>query len=112
MEYKGEERIGEELQGLIGFLPQEFGSYENMSSYEFLDYMALIKGIVDTKERADRIEYVLKAVHMWERKDDRIHWRKKGRFRRGGGGKEHTAGRRKRENSDTRQQVKRNRCEI
>ncbi len=62
----------EELQGLIGFLPQEFGSYENMSSYEFLDYMALIKGIVDTKERADRIEYVLKAVHMWERKDDRI----------------------------------------
>ncbi len=62
----------EELQGLIGFLPQEFGSYENMSSYEFLDYMSLIKGIVDTKERKDRIEYVLKAVHMWERKDDKI----------------------------------------
>ncbi len=62
----------EELQGLIGYLPQEFGSYENMSSYEFLDYMSLIKGIKNVKERADRIEYVLKAVHMWERKDDRI----------------------------------------
>lgn len=62
----------EELQGLIGYLPQEFGTYENMSAWEFLDYQAILKGITDVQVRTDRIEYVLKAVHMWDRKDDNI----------------------------------------
>lgn len=62
----------EELQSLIGFLPQEFGTYENMTSWEFLDYQAILKGIVDGKVREERLEYVLKAVHMYERKDEKI----------------------------------------
>jgi len=62
----------EELQSLIGFLPQEFGTYENMSSWEFLDYQAILKGITDSEIRKERLEYVLKAVHMFERKDDKI----------------------------------------
>ncbi len=62
----------EELQGLIGYLPQEFGSYENMSSFEFLDYMALLKGLRKKEVRFARVEYVLKAVHMWDRKDAAI----------------------------------------
>lgn len=62
----------EELQSLIGFLPQEFGTYENMSSWEFLDYQAILKGLTDNEQRNERLEYVLKAVHMYERKDDKI----------------------------------------
>lgn len=62
----------EELQSQIGFLPQEFGTYENMSSWEFLDYQAILKGITDTGVRKERLEYVLKAVHMYDRKDDTI----------------------------------------
>ncbi len=62
----------EELQSLIGFLPQEFGTYENMTAWEFLDYQAILKGVVDAKLRKERIEYVLKAVHMYERRDDKI----------------------------------------
>ena len=62
----------EELQGLIGYLPQEFGTYENMSAYEFLDYQAILKGISNPYERATRIEYVLSSVHLWDRKDDKI----------------------------------------
>ena len=62
----------EELQGLIGYLPQEFGSYENMSAYEFLDYQGILKGLTDPSERATRIEYVLSSVHLWDRKDDKI----------------------------------------
>ncbi len=62
----------EELQGLIGYLPQEFGTYENMSAYEFLDYQAIVRGITDTEIRSQRLAYVLKAVHMWERKDGKI----------------------------------------
>jgi len=62
----------EELQGLIGYLPQEFGTYENMSAWEFLDYQAILKGISDVQTRSQRLEYVLKAVHMFDRKDDAI----------------------------------------
>lgn len=62
----------EELQGLIGYLPQEFGTYENMPAADFLDYQAILKGLTDKKEREDRIEYVLKAVHLWEKKDHKI----------------------------------------
>ena len=59
----------EELQSLIGFLPQEFGTYENMTAWEFLDYQAILKGIIDDDTRNERLEYVLKSVHMYERKD-------------------------------------------
>ncbi len=62
----------EELQGLIGYLPQEFGTYEYMSSSDYLNYLALLKGIKNPKERKERIEYVLKAVHMWDKKDSKI----------------------------------------
>ena len=62
----------EELQGLIGYLPQAFGTYENMSALEFLDYQAILKGIKDDKTRTDRIEYVLKSVHMFDRRKDKI----------------------------------------
>lgn len=62
----------EELQGLIGYLPQEFGSYENMTANDYLDYQAMLKNITDTKTREERVTYVLKAVHMEERRNDRI----------------------------------------
>jgi multidrug efflux pump subunit AcrB/ABC-type multidrug transport system ATPase subunit len=66
------QKYREELQGLIGYLPQAFGTYENMSAFEFLDYQAILKGLKDTKLRNERLEYVLKNVHMWDRKDDKI----------------------------------------
>ncbi|MDD2571145.1 MAG: ATP-binding cassette domain-containing protein, partial [Bacteroidales bacterium] len=62
----------EELQGLIGYLPQEFGMYENMTSEEYLSYQGILKGIKDPALRSERVEYVLKAVHMFDRKDEKI----------------------------------------
>jgi multidrug efflux pump subunit AcrB/ABC-type multidrug transport system ATPase subunit len=62
----------EELQGLIGYLPQEFGSYENMTAHEYLHYQAMLKNIIDAKIREERVTYVLKAVHMEERRHDKI----------------------------------------
>ena len=62
----------EELQGLIGYLPQEFGMYENMTAGDFLHYMGILKKIYNKKERTKRVEYVLKAVHIFENKDEKI----------------------------------------
>jgi len=62
----------EELQGLIGYLPQEFGTYENMTAFEFLNYQAILKGLVDKDEREKMVENALSSVHMVEHKDQKI----------------------------------------
>ena len=62
----------EELQGLIGYLPQEFGTYENMTAWEFLDYQAILKNISNPVVRKERIEYVLNSVHMYDRRNEKI----------------------------------------
>ena len=65
-------RNREELQSLIGYLPQEFGAYENMTARRFLDYQALLKGIWERPKREAAVAGALKAVHLTERRDDRI----------------------------------------
>lgn len=62
----------EELQGLIGYLPQEFGMYENMTAWNYLDYQAILKGLKDTVARENRIRKVLESVHMIDSKDKKI----------------------------------------
>ena len=62
----------EELQGLIGYLPQEFGSYENMTAHEYLHYQGMLKNIIDAKIREKRVTYVLQAVHMEDRRHEKI----------------------------------------
>jgi len=66
------QKMREELQGLIGYLPQEFGSYENMTAHEYLHYQAMLKNIIDVKTRNERVTYVLNAVHMEERRHEKI----------------------------------------
>ncbi len=62
----------EELQGLIGYLPQEFGTYENMTAHEYLHYQAMLKNIIDERTREERVTYVLGAVHMDEHRHEKI----------------------------------------
>ncbi len=62
----------EELQGLIGYLPQDFGTYENMTAREFLNYQAILRNITSRNERAERIDQVISAVHMEKHIDEKI----------------------------------------
>lgn len=66
------QKMREELQGLIGYLPQEFGSYENMTASDYLHYQAMLKNIIDAETREERVTYVLKAVHMEEHRNEKI----------------------------------------
>jgi ABC-type multidrug transport system ATPase subunit len=43
-----------------------------MSAWRFLDYQALLKGIWDRPKRDAAVEAALRAVHLHDRKDDRI----------------------------------------
>ena len=65
-------RHREELQSLIGYLPQEFGAYQNMTALDFLDYQAQLKGLWSRRKRTAAVEEALRAVHLWDRRLSRI----------------------------------------
>jgi len=62
----------EELQSLIGYLPQEFGTYENMTAEQFLDYLAILKGISNYDERRDIVRKSISSVSLDDEKNTRI----------------------------------------
>ena len=47
----------------LGFLPQDFGVYENLNAYEFLEYMAAMKGI-GGKNLKKKIEQLLYGLNL------------------------------------------------
>ncbi|MBC3830038.1 ABC transporter ATP-binding protein [Undibacterium amnicola] len=46
----------------LGFLPQDFGVYPNLSALEFMQYFAALKGVRDP----ERIRYLLELVNLTE----------------------------------------------
>lgn len=60
------------FHGAIGYLPQDFGLYENMTPLEYLNYHALTNGIYEQTTRHELIEKLLNGVGLWERRDDKI----------------------------------------
>ena len=48
----------------LGYLPQDLGLYPNLNAYEFLDYMAILKGVTDKAERQRQIEDVIDKVRL------------------------------------------------
>jgi ABC-2 type transport system ATP-binding protein len=57
----------------LGYLPQEFGVYPKISAYRLLDHLAVLKGIVDKKERRDQILYLLQQTNLLQHKDKAVH---------------------------------------
>jgi len=51
------------LRAVLGYLPQDFGVYPNLSAVEFLEYMAAVKGI-DARAAKRRIEELLVLVNL------------------------------------------------
>jgi len=54
------------LRRVLGYLPQEFGVYPNLSAAELLDYFARLKGIYSAADRKRIIQQVLEITNLWE----------------------------------------------
>jgi len=52
-----------ELRGVLGYLPQDFGVYPNLSAREFLAYLAAVKGLA-RRSAAARIDELLELVNL------------------------------------------------
>ncbi len=55
-----------DLRKVLGYLPQEFGVYPNMSAENLLDYFARLKGISSKKDRADLVKQVLEVTNLYD----------------------------------------------
>ena len=53
------------MRAVLGYLPQDFGIYPNLTAIEFLEYMAAIKGL-NGKATKRRIDELLQVVNLVE----------------------------------------------
>lgn len=54
------------LRQVLGYLPQEFGVYPNVSALDLLHYFASLKGIASKKDRQKIVDYVLEITNLTE----------------------------------------------
>lgn len=54
------------LRKVLGYLPQEFGVYPNMSAEKLLDYFARLKGVASAAERKALVKTVLEVTNLYE----------------------------------------------
>lgn len=50
----------------LGYLPQEFGVYPKEAAITMLDHFAILKGIVNAKQRREIVEALLQQVNLWD----------------------------------------------
>jgi ABC-2 type transport system ATP-binding protein len=62
----------QEVRRLLGYLPQEFGVYPRTSAMEMLDHIAILKGIMNARERREVVEGMLERVNLFEHRKKAI----------------------------------------
>ncbi len=58
-------KFPDNLRAVLGYLPQEFGIYPNLTAIEFLEYIAALKGI-DRRSARKRIQELLHIVNLFD----------------------------------------------
>jgi ABC-type multidrug transport system ATPase subunit len=53
------------LRRTLGYLPQDFGVYPRVTAESMLDHLAVLKGIVNPKERREAVHGLLNQVNLW-----------------------------------------------
>lgn len=77
------QQMGGAYRSLLGYLPQDFGYYEDFSAYRFLNYMAALKAIPEDYAKT-RIEELLEMVGLETVKNKKLKTFSGGMIRRVG----------------------------
>lgn len=71
----GDYKLGRDdqaIRSMLGYLPQEFGLYKKLSGYEYLDYVAIMKGITNSRKRKEEVTSLLEKVNLIEKAKKRV----------------------------------------
>jgi ABC-2 type transport system ATP-binding protein len=59
-------------KAVLGYLPQELGLYPNLTAREFLDYIAILKGVTDRSVRRRQVTDGLQQVRLSDEADRQL----------------------------------------
>lgn len=58
-----------DIRKMLGYLPQDFRFFSNLTTYEFLDYGARLSGMKESKVRKSAVSQMLETVGLYEARD-------------------------------------------
>jgi ABC-type multidrug transport system ATPase subunit len=62
----------DEVRKILGYLPQEFGLYPNLSAEVVLDHFTTLKGVAAKGERRELVHALLQKTNLWDVKDTAV----------------------------------------
>jgi ABC-type multidrug transport system ATPase subunit len=57
----------------LGYLPQEFGVYPKISAETLLNHLAVLKGILDKKDRKEQVTALLQQVNLYQHRKKSVY---------------------------------------
>jgi len=54
------------MRNNLGYLPQEFGVYPNISAFTLLNHFAILKGLINKKSRIEQINNLLQQTNLYQ----------------------------------------------
>jgi ABC-type multidrug transport system ATPase subunit len=58
-------RQKDEVRKTLGYLPQDFGVYPNVTAERFLDHFAVLEGITEKGARREMVDALLQQTNLW-----------------------------------------------
>ena len=68
----------------LGYLPQDFGVYPNVTALDLLDQLAVFKGITSRKQRQQEVQHQLNTVNLYDQRHQKLGTFSGGMLRRFG----------------------------
>ncbi len=62
----------DEVRKSLGYLPQEFGVYPNISAEELLNHVALLKGVSNNQQRKELVNTLLVQTNLFEARNKKL----------------------------------------
>lgn len=57
----------------LGYLPQDFGVYPRISALDLLDHMAVLKGILNRKDRKEQVAALLQQTNLYTARNQSVN---------------------------------------
>jgi ABC-2 type transport system ATP-binding protein len=54
------------IRSMLGYLPQDFSFFSNLTTYEFLDYAARLAGMDNSRKRSQAVNHLLEEVGLFD----------------------------------------------
>jgi ABC-2 type transport system ATP-binding protein len=62
----------DEVRKTLGYLPQEFGVYPNVTAQKLLDHFAVLEGVTNKQTRRETVDALLHQTNLWNARKQKL----------------------------------------